>query len=138
MGSGTSLDRCLPSEKPKDSCITPPPGAYNDLPLLGSWQRMTLDFPWALAWNRVAPEERYGCENDRRTGRRACAGPWWDNRYCLRTAEAAFGIPTTLCPEIQNKTAYNRGSNATSRILGGATQGPQGGAALGVASERLS
>ena len=43
------------------------------------------------------------------------------DRYCLRTVEAAFGIPATLCPEIQNKTAYNRGSNATSCILGGAT-----------------
>ena len=50
------------------------------------------------------------------------------DRYCLRTVEAAFGIPATLCPEIQNKTAYNRGSNATSRILGGATQGPRWGA----------
>ena len=29
---------------PKDSCIEPPSGAYNDLPLLGSWQRMTGRF----------------------------------------------------------------------------------------------
>ena len=60
------------------------------------------------------------------------------NRYRLRTVEAASGIPATLCPEIQNKTAYNRGINATSCILGGAMQGPQWGAGLGLASARLS
>ena len=29
------------------------------------------------------------------------------DRYCLRTVEAASGIPATLCPEIQNKTALS-------------------------------
>ena len=64
------------------------------------------------------------------------------NRYQLWTVEAAFGIPATLSPVRQNdikwKTAYNRGANTTSRILGGATQGPQWGAGLGLASARLS